>query len=431
MLGGLGALALLLVGYGAYSWRKKKREARSQLNVGLLGGAAGSARGLDDADAAEAGGETATAAAGEEVDPLAEADVYMAYGRDAQAEEILREALQKDASRPIVHSKLLQIYAKRNDTKRFEATALAMNELLNGEGPEWDKAMALGRSIDPGNALYGEGEVAAVASEVGIVETPDVDFDLDAVMATGEMPAVVDTTQVLAAPAMPPAVDFDLGGTTTEEPIAAEPAAPASGATEFSLDEFNLDETTVEEPAAAPTMGPEAAPEFGSIEFDLGGATPSEPVATEPVAPIAGAGATPEPGGIEFDLGGTTTEGPAAAEAAPAAETPTEPGRGHDFELSLDMDGGEAAAPADAAARAAGGMDLSTISLDLGGTESTATSADADDAKSQEMATKLDLAKTYAEIGDNDTARELLNGVVKEGDAAQQAQAQQILASLR
>jgi pilus assembly protein FimV len=32
----------------------------------------------------------------DEVDPVAEADVYMAYGRDAQAEEILLEARQKD-----------------------------------------------------------------------------------------------------------------------------------------------------------------------------------------------------------------------------------------------------------------------------------------------------------------------------------------------
>jgi pilus assembly protein FimV len=32
----------------------------------------------------------------DEVDPVAEADVYMAYGRDAQAEEILLEAKQKD-----------------------------------------------------------------------------------------------------------------------------------------------------------------------------------------------------------------------------------------------------------------------------------------------------------------------------------------------
>ena len=48
----------------------------------------------------------------EEVDPIAEADVYMAYGRDAQAEEILKEALQKDANRIPVHAKLLEIYAQ-------------------------------------------------------------------------------------------------------------------------------------------------------------------------------------------------------------------------------------------------------------------------------------------------------------------------------
>jgi len=31
-----------------------------------------------------------------DVDPIAEAEVYMAYGRDAQAEEILKEAMAKD-----------------------------------------------------------------------------------------------------------------------------------------------------------------------------------------------------------------------------------------------------------------------------------------------------------------------------------------------
>ena len=43
----------------------------------------------------------------DDVDPIAEADVYMAYGRDAQAEEILKEALGKDANRVAVHAKLL------------------------------------------------------------------------------------------------------------------------------------------------------------------------------------------------------------------------------------------------------------------------------------------------------------------------------------
>src|SRR5205823_22765 len=35
----------------------------------------------------------------DEVDPIAEAEVYLAYGRDAQAEEILKDALKKDPQR--------------------------------------------------------------------------------------------------------------------------------------------------------------------------------------------------------------------------------------------------------------------------------------------------------------------------------------------
>src|SRR5437868_11109362 len=81
----------------------------------------------------------------EEVDPIAEADVYMAYGRDAQAEEILKEALHKDANRTAVHAKLLEIYAHRKDNAAFEQTALKLKNLTNGTGPEWEKAAALGR----------------------------------------------------------------------------------------------------------------------------------------------------------------------------------------------------------------------------------------------------------------------------------------------
>ena len=52
------------------------------------------------------------------------------------------------------------------------------------------------------------------------------------------------------------------------------------------------------------------------------------------------------------------------------------------------------------------------------------------DPKWQEVATKLDLAKAYEEMGDKDGARELLGEVMKDGDAAQKGQAQQILTKL-
>ena len=57
-------------------------------------------------------------------------------------------------------------------------------------------------------------------------------------------------------------------------------------------------------------------------------------------------------------------------------------------------------------------------------------SGGAPDARWQEVATKLDLAKAYEEMGDKDGARELLKEVVKEGDTAQQQQAQTMLQAL-
>jgi pilus assembly protein FimV len=75
-------------------------------------------------------------------------------------------------------------------------------------------------------------------------------------------------------------------------------------------------------------------------------------------------------------------------------------------------------------------MDLSEISLDLGTPGGTPAAGASADPKWQEVATKLDLAKAYEEMGDKDGARELLNEVLREGDGAQQGQAKQMLAKL-
>lgn len=371
MLGGLGAVALLLIGYGTYAWRKKKREARSQLSESLLGAAAGGASAVSVAAAAQAASVAAAEKVTDEADPLEEADVYLAYGRDAQAEELLREAVQKGETRPIAYSKLLQIYAKRHDTNKFEATALKLKGLVNGEGPEWEKAMALGRSIDPGNGLYGQGEAARMAPEVDMTEEPEVDFDLDAIMGPGETQATQPAVE------KPQTVDFALDTTTSglERPVPAD----------MTLD-LDLGSSTAEEPVApaARAAGPSAATDLGTIDFDLGGTTTEQPA-----TPSAKAGGDVEPGGIEFDLGEAAAEKPAAAESH-----------------------------------------LDTISFDLGGTESAAPSAGGNDAKWQEVTTKLQLAKSFEEIGDAEGARELLREVVAEGDAAQRAHAEKMLAAL-
>jgi len=46
------------------------------------------------------------------------------------------------------------------------------------------------------------------------------------------------------------------------------------------------------------------------------------------------------------------------------------------------------------------------------------------------VATKLDLAKAYQEMGDSDGAREILDEVMREGDEGQREAAQTLLAQL-
>ena len=90
----------------------------------------------------------------DEVDPIAEAEVYLAYGRDAQAEEILKDALKKDPQRQEIYLKLLEIHAQHNKPSAFETVASELYAVTNGQGDVWQKAVALGRQLDPNNPLF-------------------------------------------------------------------------------------------------------------------------------------------------------------------------------------------------------------------------------------------------------------------------------------
>jgi pilus assembly protein FimV len=408
-LGILGLVILLLVVYGWWTWRRKKA-TQAKFQSSVLGASSAAGAGSPSALGAPAAASVSGAAPApsasqapsqpapieaEEVDPIAEADVYMAYGRDAQAEEILKEALQKDSSRVPVHAKLLEIYANRRDAKSFEQTALKLKGLTNGSGPEWEKAAALGRSIDPQNGVYaaaaGAAAAAAPAPAAAPAAAPTLDFDLGGAAAQAAAPDItLDGTPKEGGAS----IDFDLGGATTPPPAPA-PAAPAAPAADEKSD-FTPDGTIIMSPLPADST--------------------------------AGGGA-----GLDFDLGLGDTKAPAAAApaakpAAAPAPAPADSGGGLDFDLNLDLGtGGGEKTPEPAAAAP---MDLSAISLDLGAPGEPAAAGGGGDPKWQEVATKLDLAKAYEEMGDKDGARELLNEVMKDGDAAQKGQAQQLLAKL-
>jgi len=158
----------------------------------------------------------------------------------------------------------------------------------------------------------------------------------------------------------------------------------------------------------------------GGLDFDVSGSTEKKDTSAEEtvVAPRPQA----KDAGLDFDLdlGSAAPEPkPASAAPAPAADP------GLTFDLNLDLGTEKKTEPVSGS-----GPDLSTISLDLGAADSGAAAPAGTDPKWQEIATKLDLAKAYEEMGDKDGARELLNEVMKDGDGAQKGQAQQLLAKL-
>jgi pilus assembly protein FimV len=386
----IGGVLLLLAGYGIFAWQRKKKSVNKFQDSVLGPGSIEPVVGTDTTKFAAQGAPASVAPSSasqapvggmgtDDVDPIAEADVYMAYGRDAQAEEILKEALQKDPNRVPVMGKLLEIYANRRDAQAFEPIAIKLKSATHGAGPEWEKATALGRNVDPGNGLYGGGSAApaaraAAASAAAAAAAPAVDFDIGG--GGSSQPAAE----------MTPSLDLDLGG-----------AGSAQEQTDFA-------------PSGTLVLdAQESKAASGGLDFDLGGAADK---------PAESSG-----GGLNFELPGAAPAAPTAAPAPAASGT----GGGLDFDLNLG--GSEAGEDAQAAAPA---MDLSTISLDLGamGAAGSAGSEAQADPKWQEVATKLDLAKAYEEMGDKDGARELLNEVLREGDAAQQGQANQLLAKL-
>jgi pilus assembly protein FimV len=93
----------------------------------------------------------------DDVDPLAEADLYLNFGRDAQAEEVLKDALAKNPNHEDAKLKLLQIYAGRKDKDSFEQVARDLKTQTGGVGENWTKAVGMGYSLDPDNALYEAG----------------------------------------------------------------------------------------------------------------------------------------------------------------------------------------------------------------------------------------------------------------------------------
>ena len=386
LLPGAGVLVALLAGLGLYKLRGRLRRPagetsflESRLQPDSFFGASGGQR-IDTREAGPAGNlgnsssmsySTSQLDAIGDVDPVAEADVYLAYGRDLQAEEILKEAMRATPERMAIRTKLLEVYAKRRDTKAFELLATQLYSLTDGTGEDWAKAQAMGQAIDSENSLYHPGGEPEGQRSGDGQPRPD---------------ALGAATQPYSVPPVPSAF---------------EPETHATQGGGLDLD----------------------------LEFDLPPAPPAPPAASAAARAMAASQVaqpfqSPKPmqrdEGLSFSP--DTQSGPPtiAFPRPPAASAPAV-----DKMLDFDLSGFGDDDPTEIQPRPAGGNSLDFGDFDLGDPPAAASPADA-----AGLARKLELAEEFRQIGDSEGARDLLEEVVARAEGALKTKAQGMLDQL-
>lgn len=400
---GGGIVLAGLLGFGAYRVIQRRRQnngvdssfLESRIQPDSFFGASGGQR-VDTANSEMTTGSSMAYSpsqldAGGDVDPVAEADVYLAYGRDLQAEEILKEAVRHNPGRVSVHVKLGEIYAKRQDRKALEAVAGEVFKLTQGEGPDWARVAELGRDLEPDNRLYQPGGRPGMGED----ESPS--------LPPGGFPSTFTGAAGPAAAALPPDLDLDLDLDLPDDALTdAPPAAPggfaaaAAAATGARNDdepptlrpELDLPPPSAEPPAAwnSPDTAPSsmiAPPPVANLDFPS-----ADDLSMAPSGPMPLTGDAKDSGPMEFDLGELSLDlnAPSKPMAAPAAKAPAP--------APEPSDDGSAAAQDDP------------------------------------LATKLALAEEFNAIGDTDGARTLIEEVVAESSGALKTRAQRMLAEL-
>jgi pilus assembly protein FimV len=397
-------------------------------------------------------------------DPMAEADFHMAYGLYDQAAEIIRKAVEREPDRYDLRRKLLDICFVWGNADEFLAQAKAIRALDDEAATtDWAKIGIMGRQICPGEAMFEAAGSSAVDLDVGIDDpgAPSVgagaatskdwlDFDVGA--SEGSSPAL---------------------GDTREQPAPGRDYVAPDQTAELNIEELGMDLDLGATGEYALQDLADRAPEFPDEE-DAGqapGSAPDEdmPRSAEPVDEDADALPVPEDDGGTMMLESPKMRG--------SGDEPTQRGEGWELDddepptvagfggyeddedeiehtqikkIEISQEGPTTAVSGFEDDDAELGLDELTqalkadVDLEEEAGESTRIEAEAEPvpefqvedtaemppSEMNEVATKLDLARAYLDMGDPDGARSILGEVVEEGNEAQREEARQLLDSL-
>ena len=338
----------------------------------------------------------------DDFDPISGADLFLSFGRDEQAEKILKEALIKTPANHQIHLKLLSIYANRKDTRSFATIARQLRD--SGDANAWTEAAIMGIKLEPNNPMYG-GNASTVTEESFVAGySPDV------------MPNEGRATKPSSS------LDFDL------DQDFSTPKALTGSAAETSQSSSASKSTTMDFDVTTSHMNSEST----TMDFDVTASHPKLPASS------TGKVETTPMSLDDFMLDVTTNRAPTPAitQEKTAVAARTNVNEHIDFELdfpSADKSAGKVGdSPLKAAPKEIMDIGLGDISLNLDRPVVPAPilSTEEKDAQWHDSASKLDLAKAYQEMGDVAGAREILEEVVREGGEQHRTAAEALLQQL-
>ncbi len=343
-------------------------------------------------------------------DVLGQAQSHINAGRLNQAAALLEDGIKQEPQRSDLRLKLMEVYGQQGDRDAF----VAQERQLVANGDNFAQVEQL-KSRFPSMALAAVGGIAAaaVAAELDAQYVQDLLLDEPA----APTPAADDLDS---------AFDLSLDDLENVSPavVAPEPEPDALA----QLDEFPLDDDlsfeSVLKQQADIKENLDDLSDF-DLDMDLGGDASPAMLADDDFLLDLDEGVKDLP----------AVEVPTVTEAAlDDLELPA------DFDLSLadEMDAPEAP---NAFTTELDDVNAELDRLSQSIAEPTFTAEDAaasvaDEPEfdflsgTDEVATKLDLAQAYIDMGDNDGARDILNEVVTEGDAGQKSEAKEMLSRL-
>ena len=322
-----------------------------------------------------------------EIDPISEADVYLAYGRYQQSEELIRQAIKDQPNRDECKLKLLEIFYAAEDKVAFEAYANELLEAGKSDVPDfWEKVAEMGREICPNSVLFfsGNNSIAIKPNEADQNQSTDA-----ATPAPGNFAADSSGTQKKS-------IEFDLSSLSKD---AEKPDEANNGSTATdTLPEISKEIHSVNKKQ-----------EFESYEFDLNSNHSGTTAIIDDLDFSAFKGSDKNHHDVsDLNFSALKNEDKNHKDTDLSADKSFDLNDNFDFNFGLDIP-------------IIKNEKHPNQEIEFGVSDIT----DMD-----ELETKLDLSKAYVDMGDTDAAKDLAREVLKQGTPEQKKAAQSLLDEL-